>query len=70
MSELVEKVVGETEVSDTDDVVNDGASPIDSVPLNKPLASETVDVITFDKDQEFRRNRPRRNPRRPARFND
>ena len=70
VSELVEKIVGETEVSGIEDVVNDGASPIDSGPLNKLLASESVDVITFSEDQEFRRNRPRRNPRRPARFDD
>ena len=70
VSELVEKVVDETGISDTEDIVTDDASPIDSGPLNEPLASESVDVITFNKDQEFRRNRPRRDVRRPVRFQD
>ena len=57
-------------VSDAEDLVNDAASPIDSGPLAEPLASESVDVVTFNEDQEFRRNRPRRDIRKPARYND
>jgi hypothetical protein len=70
VSEIIEKIVEESEVSDTDEVLNDDALPIDSGPLNEPLVSESVDVLTFDENQEFRRNRPRREIRRPSRFAD
>jgi len=42
-------------------VVNDG-------PVNEPLVLKPADVITFSADQEFRRVRPRRNVRVPARY--
>ena len=70
VAEVVEKVAGEAEISDSEDVENDIASPIDSVLVTQPLAPELVDVVTFSEDQEFRRNRPRRDVRRPARFED
>ena len=70
VAEVVEKVAEEAEVSEHEEVVDDGASPIDSGLLNQPLASELVDVVTYNEDQEFRRNRPRRDIRRPVRFED
>jgi len=44
-------------------VVNDTATNSNSV-TNQP------DVVTFDLNQELRRNRPRRQPRLPSRFLD
>ena len=70
VSEIVEKIVEEPEVSEAEEMISNDTSPINSGPLKEPLASELVDVVTFNEDQEFRRNRPRRNIRKPARYND
>ena len=53
MSELVEKVAEDASasVSDTEEVINNDASPIDNGPLKEPLASELVDVVTFNEDR-------------------
>ena len=51
-----------------DESESDRSIPVDNGPVTQPLASEPVDVITFNSDQEFRRTRSRRNVRKPARF--
>ena len=68
VAEMVENVAGEAEVSENEGIEGNDASPIDSGLLNQPLASELVDVVTYNEDQEFRRNRPRRDVRRLVRF--
>ena len=68
VAELVESTGEEVEVSE--DREGDESLPVDSGPIIQPLASELVDVVTFDANQEFRRTRPRRNVRRPTRFDD
>lgn len=71
VSELVEEgeAVGGHDLDgvgdDSAELAHGGSSTTD-----QPAANEIADVITFDNDQEFRRIRPRRQIRRPARFND
>ena len=68
VAEIVDLIDGEAEELDAEgDEVHESAR-LDNGPVVEPLASEPVDVITFDENQEFRRVRPRRNVRIPARY--
>ena len=51
-------------------VVDSDADEYDSSESESRPAVQTADVITFNEDQELRRNRPRRNVRVPARFRE
>jgi len=68
VAEMVENVAEEVDVSDNEGGEGNDTSPIDSGILNQSVASELVDVVTYNEDQELRRNRPRRDVRRPVRF--
>ena len=70
VAELIENVGDVAEVLKEDESEPDESIPVDNGLVTQPLASEPVDFITFNSDQEFRRNRPRRNVRKPARFED
>jgi len=66
----VAEIVGsvENEVLESAESEVDESARVDNGPVIEPLASEPADVITFNADQEFRRVRPRRNIRVPARY--
>jgi len=70
VADLIEAAGDEAEVSIEGADNDDESVPVDNGQVTQPLASEPVDVITFNADQEFRRTRPRRNVRRPVRFQD
>ena len=67
MAEIVGSIENRDEVlASADD--EDESARVDSGPVIEPLASEPADVVTFNTDQEFRRVKPRRNVRVPARY--
>ena len=68
VSEVIESAGNDAEVFEVADGKRNESVVVDNGPVNEPLASEPVDVITFSADQEFRRVRPQRDVRIPARY--
>ena len=68
VAEIVGLIGDKDEVLESAEEENDESTRVDNGPVIEPLASEPADVITFSTDQEFRRTRPRRNVRVPARY--
>ena len=58
----------ETPINEEEDRLPDVEVETTPYTSNLPVESPSIDVITFDSNQEFRRTRPRRNIRPPARY--
>ena len=68
VAEVVGSVGSETEEFDTAENEEDESARVDNGPVIEPLASQPAGVITFNEGQGFRRVRPRRDVRVPARY--
>jgi len=68
VAEVVETAGDKSEVLDIAEDEGNESVVADNVPVDEQLVLEPADVIIFNTDQEFRRVRPRRNVRVPARY--